>query len=132
MFIAIAMSLVLNLVSSGSSLVLVTAMVTNLQLATHLPIMNFIFPQNAMIYLKNMKPVMMFDFLDEMDWYTQAFKSEWYGYNLKDQLIDLGYDSHNPYLLLGTYSFLMAVYLLRVLVLFTVLLPLAYWRCKGK
>ena len=70
-------SAILTIISiGGNSFFLMTAMINNLQLAIHLPIMNFGFPQNAMIYLMNLLPIVMFDVLENQDWYQNLFMSE--------------------------------------------------------
>jgi hypothetical protein len=71
--IAIIIGAILNLLALTNSFYLICAMVTSLQLAIHLPIMQFIFPSNVMIYLNNMVPVVMFDVLENSAWYMRIF-----------------------------------------------------------
>lgn len=67
--IALAIGLFISVMSLTSSLYFICAMVSTLQLAIHLPIMNFLFPSNVMIYLNDLVPIMMFDLVADNDWY---------------------------------------------------------------
>ena len=102
-------------------------MISALQLAIHLPMFTFIFPQNVMVYLINMIPIVMFDLLEGQEWYEDFVASSGEGeevYNIKHQTWDLGYDSHNPFLLMGTVSVMMIIYWIKVFILFLILFPL--------
>jgi len=48
-------------------------MVNALQLTLHLPIMSMVFPENAMTYIETLFPIVMFDFLEENEWFKSLF-----------------------------------------------------------
>jgi hypothetical protein len=116
----------MQLAGLSSSFYLITAMMTSLQLAIHLPIMNFKFPSNVMTYLKSMVPVVMFDVIENHPFYVTIFDSKADGLNVTDirpQVEDLTYDKHNPWLNLGTLAFVLFLNCIRVLFLLFVLYP---------
>ena len=69
----------------------------------HLPIFDFFIPQNAMTFLNKIMPVAAFDLIEALNipylemllHEREDLKSE---INIKDQTMELGYDSHNPVL----------------------------------
>ena len=114
----------LNLLfSQAFSIMLV--MVNALQLTLHLPIMNIVFPENAMTYISTLFPIVMFDVLEDNQWFNDLFgKDVTPRYNIRTQVQDLGYDSHNPFLNLGTITLFFATFLCGVILTFSVLWPL--------
>ena len=74
-------------------------------------------------------PVVMFDILEELNLLSGLFSEPPFGQgedtSVLDQMSDLGYDSYNLVLNLGTLFIMIGLYILKVLVLFIVLLPLS-------
>lgn len=60
----------------SSSFYLITAMMSTLELAIHLPIMNYKFPSNVMTHLRSMTPVVMFDVIENLEIYIWIFDSK--------------------------------------------------------
>jgi len=58
----------------SSSFMMYIAMVRALQLALHLPLINVVFPLNAMEYISEMLPIAVFDYFDEAEWFEELFK----------------------------------------------------------
>lgn len=56
--------LVISQLEFSSAFFLMTSMINTLKIAMHLPIMNFTFPSNVMVYLQNIIPVVMFDLMN--------------------------------------------------------------------
>lgn len=123
-------SAVLNIFFSGFMSQIFEVM-SSLQLVLHLPIFNIIVPSNVSQIYSILIPIFMYDVLAEYlspylekIWPRQdpeSFKST----RALDQMADLGYDSYNPVINLGTLSFLIFGYLLRVVFVLMVLYPLA-------
>jgi hypothetical protein len=59
--------------SFGRALTYMILMINTLQLVIHLPLFGIIFPANAMIYISNMMPIVMFDVLEGREWYENIF-----------------------------------------------------------
>ena len=69
--------------------------------------MNIVFPANVMGYYKTMIPIVMFDILDDVPFFENIFSNDEEAsdnINIRDQVIDLGYDTHNPLLNLRSLS----------------------------
>lgn len=97
-----------------------------MQLAVHLPMFEFIFPNNVMIYLEQMIPVMMFDVITDFEFYQDFFlPADRAGIfvNIKEQIQKLGYESHNPFFNLGAIGFMLLVFLIRVFIWAFILWP---------
>lgn len=128
--VTIVAAFLLKLASLGGSFYLVSAMICSLQLAVHLPIMQFVFPTNVMVYLHSMVPVATLDVLENLDGYQAIFASRAPGLNVTDireQVKDLHYEQHNPWLNMGTMALAMAVWLARVALLGLVLWPIVHY-----
>ena len=97
----------------------------------HLPIFDFFIPQNAMTFFNKIMPVAAFDLIEALNipylemllHEREDLKSE---INIKDQTMELGYDSHNPVLNLGTMHLMINIYLLKLSILFLILYPCRY------
>lgn len=122
--------------SFGRSLDLMLIMINSLQIAIHLPIMGIGFPSNAMTYISSMIPIVMFDVLEGQDWFESIFRSN-KGGEMVDiepytyQIGELGYESYNPFLNLGTISLWLMIYFTKFIILLFVLFPLRK-SIKGK
>jgi hypothetical protein len=65
--------------------------------------MNIIFPANVMSYFSLMIPIVMFDLLSDISYFEDKFKAlDDDASDIRDQMRDLGYDTHNPFLILKT------------------------------
>lgn len=121
---------VLQLMGLSSSFYLITAMMSTLELAIHLPIMNYKFPSNVMTHLRSMTPIVMFDVIENLELYVWIFDSKADGVkgvtNIRPQVEDLTYDKHNPWLNLGTVAFLLFVNFIRVGIVALI------WPCRYK
>ena len=89
--------------------------------------MNVVHPANVMNFYFIMIPIVMFDILSDLPWFEPYFRDfdmgDWQN-NIRDQMADLGYDTHNPLINLKTLVVLQMLYLSRIAVLFGVLYPL--------
>ena len=89
--------------------------------------MNVVHPANVMNFYFIMIPIVMFDILSDLPWFEPYFRDfdmgDWQN-NIRDQMADLGYDTHNPLINLKTLVVLQMLYLSRILFLFGVLYPL--------
>ena len=64
--------------------------------------MSIIFPANVMSFFSLMIPLVMFDILSDVPEFEQYFEANDNYTNIRDQIIDLGYETHNPYLIVKT------------------------------
>jgi len=93
-------------------------------------------PANAIMFFETMIPVVMFDILEELGWLEKLFpdsKDDADPYMLTiRQIRDIGYESFNIFLNLGTISVLCALYIIKLLLMMLVLKPLALFKpsCK--
>ena len=95
----------LNLVMAGS-IAYMMAMIRSLQIILHLPLMAVLVPGNINMLFQIMVPIIMFDVLDS-DYSADLvlnFDAEGQEENLKSsqQTVDLGYETHNSILNLGS------------------------------
>jgi hypothetical protein len=116
MFGGLVAAAVISIFLSGI-LSFLLALINGLQLVFHLPIMNIIMPGNVSMFFEIMIPIVMFDILE----YTNVM-SGWFplseSYFEKqvhlDQMSNIGYDSYNPILNLGTLGFFLVLYFIRI------------------
>lgn len=91
--------------------------------------MNIIIPANVLTLFMIMIPVVMFDLAEELDLLSGLFAEKPFGSGEKnsmlDQMSDLGYDSYNLVMNLGTLFIMICLYFAKVLILIIVLLPLS-------
>lgn len=122
-------TIAINLVLA-SSLGPIMGMINSLQLIFHLPMMSTIAPGNVMTMFAIMIPVVMFDITESMDLWADVFPDSQaemeYDDAVLDQMKNIGYDSYNPILNLGTLFFLLLVYIARVI--FHVLVAIPLWK----
>jgi hypothetical protein len=98
---------------------------------THLPMIAVVFPANVLSFLKVLLPITQFDFLDP-EWttkYIYEFDEDEHEKRkedslLFDQLDDLGYESFNWILNMGSIYLFFVYYHLKALIVFAVLYPL--------
>jgi hypothetical protein len=79
-----------------------------------------------------MIPVVMFDFLSDVPYLEDLFEESELDAsknNIREQVVDLGYETHNPMLNLKTLTALQIYYLVRLVTLFGILYQLKT-RCK--
>ena len=94
----------MNTILAGS-MVYMVSMINAFQFTFHLPIMSIVFPANVIGFFKTMIPVVMFDFLSDLPFLEQFFEQSEYDRDknkIREQVIDLGYETHNPLLNLKT------------------------------
>lgn len=118
---------VVNIFFAGS-FSLILGIVNTLQMILHLPIFNVIFPGNLLLMFEILIPVATFDFLSELELLEMVFPDSKIsvtvgGSDLLDQMMDIGYDSYNPVLNLGTLFIFLIYYFLRFLVLMLFVKP---------
>jgi hypothetical protein len=87
-------------------------MINSLQLIIHLPIMNIIMPANVSTFFQAIVAIVNFDILSDFGIIEMMFNfdDEQQDYNnifMLDQMEDLGYDSHNAIVILGTMGVLL-------------------------
>lgn len=76
----------------------------------HIPAVYLVLPGNAMYYFKTMLPIIQYDILNDIPFYqnfiekvSKYFKGKGTeDVDIKDQLVQTGYDSHNPMKNLGS------------------------------
>lgn len=128
--VTIVVSFLGKVLSIGNSFHLLAAMVCSLQLAVHLPIMQYVFPTNVMVHLHGMIPIAMLDVLENLEFYQDIFKSRAAGeetYDLREQVKDLHYDQHNPWLNMGTISLALWAWVIRVVLLYLFIWPFVHY-----
>ena len=117
----------MNLFDLTKSFFLISAMLGSLKLAVHLPIMNFVFPSNVMIYLENIVPVVMYDVLNEFTFDDDFFYYSLQGkkvYDIRTQVKDLSYSNHNIFMTLGTLAFVYVLYFVQLVFFFFLVSPM--------
>ena len=115
------------------------SMINGLQIILHLPIMMISWPGPIMNFYQIILPFVMFDVIESFDWINDPFQAtfQWQDgdlddLNIFDQVQNLGYDSHNPMLNLGTMSLCIMAYTVRLLILLTIVYPNRRKKCcKG-
>jgi hypothetical protein len=90
--------------------------------------MGIIPPGNVLMMFRIMIPVVMFDIMESIPFFQDLFPDSEddmikQGVSLQ-QLIDIGYDSYNPILNLGTIFVLLCIYILQILWFVLVVYPL--------
>lgn len=90
-------------------------------------------PANLFTMFSMVIPLVMFDVLEQVDLIQDFFEDDsGADFALMDQMKDLGYETQNVILNLGTLFVLMCGYFLKALILFVVIKPsISYWK-KGK
>lgn len=122
-------SFVLNLIFPALLKALFDA-IRGLQLILHLPIFNVIVPGNVARIYAILIPICMYDVTSEIfsdlfkKWFPQMSLEDFKNSLTLDQLSDLGYDTYNPIINLGTLSFLLLMYLIKAVVTFLLLKPI--------
>ena len=110
----------------------------SMQLVLHLPIFNVIVPANVNEIFSIVIPVFTYDVLSEFTrpiltkLWPQPDPNEFRATMSLDQMSDLGYDTYNPVLNLGTLMFLLGLFILKAAVIIFILFPLStkYTRVK--
>ena len=94
--------------------------------------MSIIAPGNVVTMFNIMIPIVMFDVMESLNLWDGVFPDseiEMKNNNdVLDQMKDIGYDSFNPILNLGTLFFMICVYILRVTSFFIIIYPC--WRIR--
>lgn len=111
---SLVMSFVMNIFVAGS-FQLILGLVNTLQLVLHLPIMSVVFPGNVISFFEILIPVVMFDLLEKVELVQQFFPDSADDaeklQGIINQMSDIGYDSYNPILNLGTIALFLSLYL---------------------
>jgi hypothetical protein len=107
----------------------VKSLINSLQLIFHLPIISIIAPGNVLTMFKIVVPIVMFDIMESITYFQDLWpdsESDMLNSpNLRlTQLVDIGYDSFNPILNLGTLFVLVLLYLLQCVIFVTVIWPM--------
>ena len=88
--------------------------VTSLQIIVHLPLMAVVMPANVIVFYKILIPIVTMDFID--DSYIEAIftfdenKEAKYESPTADQVVELGYETHNALHNLKTVGFLILIW----------------------
>lgn len=108
----------------------------NIQQILHLPIMQILFPANVLNVFGVLIPVVQFDILADLEVFEQIYpdsKEDAKKYQTElGQMREIGYDSFNLVLNLGTIGFLFFVYFFKILLYFTVLRNISKFSPKIK
>lgn len=86
-----------------------------------------------MSYLEIVIPVVMFDWIDSIPAIQDQFKLLYIKnekLNIGEQTIDLGYNTHNPFLLLKSLSIMQCLYFIRIFFYLFLRLMGSYQGCK--
>ena len=136
----------ISLIVSGSFSLMVS-IIDQLQIIIHLPILNILVPANAMQFFSTAVPIVTYDILENYDLYNdfikyltrsgstaaadesktrrlqkfQELESKKILRRITDQTWQLGYDSYNPLMNLGTLSLLILIFAFKIIFTFTVL-----------
>ena len=104
----------------------------SMQLMIHLPLMNILVPANISSFLEDLMPFVMFDIIppeystEVMFTYDDQADKRKYLPSTLDQVEDLGYDSSNSMLLLGSVSIFLFIYVLLVILYYVFFKPASY------
>jgi len=104
-------------------------MINSLQLIFHLPIMSIIAPANIITMFQILIPVVMFDVMESMDFFGDMFPNSEEDMmesneSVLDQMRNIGYDSYNPILNLGTLFILIAIYAASIILWAIIIVPM--------
>ena len=111
--------------------------ISPMQIITHLLMIRVIVPANVMIYMRALIPITQYDYLepywsdlvsnalgfDEESCSLEFFGASW---RVTDQLFSLGYQSECSLLNLGTISFFLNIYAIKVIFFILVMIPLRH------
>ena len=126
---ALVGTFVVNLVFQGAMSYLVS-FINSLQFLIHLPLFNIVIPGNVNHFFKILVPVVQFDIIDS-SWSTEKIFEfdeedlEEKSQDISDQTKDLGYETHNSVLNLGSIGIFSFLYFMKIGL---VLLPLKLMR----
>lgn len=122
--ISFIIALILNfLLSSESTMDYYVGMIQTLQIIAHFPLLRILMPANVSFFLSMLLPLVMFDILDIVEdtiydptlLFTFAEDKNELDTNLfTDQMVDLGYETHNSILNTRTLFFTIMFYFIRV------------------
>lgn len=125
---------VMNTAFPGAASLLVS-WINSLQILIHLPMLYIIIPANVSQFFGVIIPIVTFDVLDPE--YTTMLvldfdedRQEELNIKILDQMEDLGYDSHNSILNLGSLAIFTVIYFVKVILYFIILKP--YVRFSGR
>ena len=140
-FSVLAVQLFTNIFISGSLSFLLGSLGA-FQLITHLPIMNILVPSNAMEYFKHVVPIVTFDILSAFDQYNDFLSNmssreldfeEEEKLNISDQIQELGYDTHNVYVGIGSLCVVITLLFMKTILLILIWpFKFGFERCKKK
>mmetsp|Transcript_6152 Transcript_6152/g.9892 ORF Transcript_6152/g.9892 Transcript_6152/m.9892 type:complete len:366 (+) Transcript_6152:3401-4498(+) len=130
-------SFAINFILAGV-LNLLLGMVNSLQIIIHLPIMSVVIPANALTMFLILFPIVTFDILENYEAILgiEEEEEEEPEMDLKDylpgQMVDLGFDSFDPFNLLGTLGVFTALYFLKAGLFGFIILPVKHFCGKLK
>ena len=142
MNILLIVSIALYLISNGKLAIrFMFIMVRSLQLIMHLPMMQVIFPGNAMTLIVIIIPVVGFDILEALlDWEQVNEHFEIFNFSEHEkvsekifaQITELGYETFNSIMILNTIGFILIFYILKVVLWFLLRVCLLFCRNNDK
>ena len=126
--------LILNIVFSGLLNKMISA-IRSLQIITHLLMLSIIVPGNVNLVMSVLLPITQFDILDP-DWTTDLVLEfdepahENSQYEIPDQTRDLGYETRNSMLNLGSIAIFLGGWFVKVIMYSTILVPITRFTTK--
>ena len=102
--------------------------INSLQIVIHLPLLNTLLPGNVVMFFQFLYPIVTFDVL-QPEWSTELIfefdeeMQEELEDTRSDQISDLGYESHNSVLNLGSIGVALCLYILQLFIVFILLKP---------
>ena len=119
MVIALILNFVLQFIAPGGIVYLIS-LINALQIILHLPIKGVQEPANVLDTFSNILPITGFDIIDALDipWLRDVVHSKDENLdeiNICDQVISLGYETHNPILNIGFMSVMLNLYYIKLI-----------------
>ena len=105
------------------------SMINSLQIILHLPILGVQEPSNVLDTFSSIIPIVGFDVIESFDLpylknFLHVYDTELDDISICDQVVSLGYESHNPILNMGFMSILIFLYILKLCIFFLLILPI--------
>ena len=134
--LSIAVQVFLSLFAGGG-MTFIIAMIQSLQIIIHFPIFNIRFPASIMTFYEILLPFVMFDILQSFETSEKMFTNFFHPEDEKldtieidDQIISLGYETHNPILNLGTVGLFLIFYVFQLILMALVVTPCKLGKVK--
>jgi len=108
---------------------LILGMIRSLQLIIHMPIMSMVVPSNVITLFNILIPIVMFDILEDFQVFQSIYPDSEHDalqyMGDYSQMRDIGYESFNIFMNLGTLAFLCSMYLVKVAFTIFILKPVS-------